>query len=166
MRWSFYLLRRGINPSHPRTCELRHAINSMLAPAGACLDFQEAFRMIDRIKLVGDQLCDFLVRPASPPPQLHPRTDKKKSRAAFFIARFATQVLPVLAISLVSASLPTGSADATSLIGAALSSAAGPRRHSKPGSNRLVGGAKLIFSICVCIWWRSHGSMCHNSFAK
>lgn len=82
--------------------------------------------MIDRIKLVGDQLGDFLLRPPSSPPRLHPQTDKKKSRAAFFIARFATQVLPVLAISPLSASLPTGSADATSLIGTALSSAAGP----------------------------------------
>lgn len=103
--------------------------------------------MIDRLKLVGDQLRDFLVRPPSSPPHLHPQTDKKQSRAAFFIARFATQVLPALPISPVSASLPTGAADATSLIGTALSSAAGPpaagRRHSKTDSHRLVGGAKL-----------------------
>lgn len=123
----------------------------MLAPAGACLHFQEASRMIDRIKLVGDQLCDFLVGPPSSPPQLHPQTDKKQSRAAFFIARFAAQVLPVLPISPVSASLPTGAADATSLIGTALSSAAGPpaagrrRHHSITHSNRLVGGAELNF---------------------
>lgn len=159
MRWSFYLLRRGINPSYPRSCELHHAINSMLAPAGACLHFQEASRMIDRIKLVGDQLCDFLGRLPSSPPQLHPQTDKKKSRAAFFIARLATQVLPVLPISPRFCVASHGLREATSLIGTALSSVAGPpaagrrrhRHHSKTDSNRLVGGTKLIFSICVCL---------------